>query len=761
LLFFGDTSHVHVSLGRPKVSAAFNLTSDWHRLDGRDASQSKLDNNLANKLFVHVDPHALVVSEDFNIRLKPAEGVAPCNNISVAPCYDLNSVLDPTFTPTGTIWMANDGGVYGNSAFRSPTSTDDGMNWKLGDKLATLGAQYPFAGVALLRKAPALYFGVPDNDNFFSTDGGMTWNDPVTGCGDCGAWFADPAQPNRVLEFARGPGWFIYRNSAAEYPNAKANPKFIPTPTDLGFLPVGGYRPLVLTLKDEAPEPDGDYILIGRNGNGQRALLRTKKLSQITDAADWRATSMDEEAKVFQQGPPFGPAMALATFVQTSGGHKSPVFYVGDGADIDGDGTADYDRDGTNLWKWEKGMSVWQQIVPSPPGTPPKRSAEMARRFFVNPYDSNEIYIIDADAIKRSTDGGTTWLPDTSLDRAVTENGRFGYRVARLTGFSNSIIDAVIKDMVFVPGEPTRFAVGTAGVFLSLDGENWERLLSTRALPGHPTAAYFDPISNPSDRMVYVALGGRGIVRLGPVRTADLSLTKTDSPNPVITGENLTYMVTVTNNGPDTATSVIVTDNLPAETTFASCSSTGGGICGGSGNNRTVTFTSLAPGESETIIFVATVNCSVADRTVISNTATVRSSTPDPNLDNNSATATTTASNPPPTISGASANPSVLWPPNHKLVNVTVNYTVTDNCPLPPNSCTLSVISNEPINGTGDGNTSPDWIILDAHHVQLRAERAGNGDGRIYTIGITCVDSGRNSSHKHVDVTVPHDRGRR
>jgi hypothetical protein len=101
-----------------------------------------------------------------------------------------------------------------------------------------------------------------------------------------------------------------------------------------------------------------------------------------------------------------------------------------------------------------------------------------------------------------------------------------------------------------------------------------------------------------------------------------------------------------------------------------------------------------------------------------------------------------------------------LWPPNHRLVDVPVNYNVTDNCPLPANSCTLSVTSNEPINGTGDGNTSPDWIILDAHHVQLRAERAGNGNGRIYTITITCTDSAGNSSSRSLTVSVPHDRAR-
>ena len=143
---------------------------------------------------------------------------------------------------------------------------------------------------------------------------------------------------------------------------------------------------------------------------------------------------------------------------------------------------------------------------------------------------------------------------------------------------------------------------------------------------------------------------------------------------------------------------------------------------------------------------VANVSCSVSDGTVISNTATVNSFTPDPDTTNDSATAPTTVSNPPPTITNATADPSVLWPPNHRMVNVTVSYDVTDNCPLPPGSCTLSVTSNEPVLGHGSGNTSPDWIVLDDHHVLLRAEREGGGNGRIYTITITCTDSGGNSS---------------
>lgn len=103
-----------------------------------------------------------------------------------------------------------------------------------------------------------------------------------------------------------------------------------------------------------------------------------------------------------------------------------------------------------------------------------------------------------------------------------------------------------------------------------------------------------------------------------------------------------------------------------------------------------------------------------------------------------------------PIISGESANPSVIWPPNKKMVLVTVNYTTSDNCDPNPLSV-LSVSSNE--------GTSADWQIVDAHHVNLRADRAGNGNGRIYTIEITSTDASGNSTSKTVLVTVPHDQG--
>ena len=487
LLFFGDTSHVHVSLGRPRVTSNFGLTSNWHRLDGRDASQSKLDNDLANKLFVHVDPHAFAVSKDFNIRLKPAEGVD-------FP-YNLNSVLDFDKPILGTIWMANDGGVY--------RSNDGGMTWKLGDKLATLQPSSLFAGVSVAGKPPALYFGVPDNDNYFSLDGGNTWSDPVTGCGDCGAWFANPALPDRVIEFNRGPSLSLYINEAGGYPNAgdEAQRHEIPLPDESGTArALKGYRPLILTTQDDKKAlSDTDFVLIRLNLAPEimGRLLRTMKLSEVSSQDDWNTTS---GPTVFQQGPDFTAGMKSVDVVQVSGGHENPVFYVGDPDSSNG------------LWKWTNGLSSWQPIVPAKDG-----SAKIARRFFVNPFNPKEIYIIDEGAIKRSLDSGLHWDLDSELDRAVTENGRYRYDVTRISGNSNSAPNAVIKDMIFVPNEPTRFAVGIAGVFFSLDGKNWERLLSTRALPGHPASAYFDPISNPSDRALYVAIDGRGLLRISPI----------------------------------------------------------------------------------------------------------------------------------------------------------------------------------------------------------------------------------------------------
>jgi hypothetical protein len=109
-----------------------------------------------------------------------------------------------------------------------------------------------------------------------------------------------------------------------------------------------------------------------------------------------------------------------------------------------------------------------------------------------------------------------------------------------------------------------------------------------------------------------------------------------------------------------------------------------------------------------------------------------------------------------PAVSAVSLSTTSLWPPNHAMVDVSVNYSATDNCSAA--SCVLDVSSNEAINGSGDGNTATDWQVVDAHHVRLRAERAGNGNGRIYTLTLTCTDAAGNKIIRSATVMVAHNK---
>jgi hypothetical protein len=113
----------------------------------------------------------------------------------------------------------------------------------------------------------------------------------------------------------------------------------------------------------------------------------------------------------------------------------------------------------------------------------------------------------------------------------------------------------------------------------------------------------------------------------------------------------------------------------------------------------------------------------------------------------------------PPDIHSVTADPASLWPPNHQLRPVAVGVDVSDICDAQPACEIVSVTSNEPVNGQGDGDTSPDWQITGDLTVALRAERSGTGDGRAYTITVRCTDDSGNSSMKSVEVTVPRDQG--
>jgi hypothetical protein len=113
----------------------------------------------------------------------------------------------------------------------------------------------------------------------------------------------------------------------------------------------------------------------------------------------------------------------------------------------------------------------------------------------------------------------------------------------------------------------------------------------------------------------------------------------------------------------------------------------------------------------------------------------------------------------PPTIDFISVSKSYLWPPNHRMHDVMVMAEATDICDSAPVCYVYDVTSDEPINGTGDGNTEPDYEIVADNMVRLRAERAGPQDGRVYTIHVRCEDASGNSADGTIEVIVPHDRG--
>lgn len=119
--------------------------------------------------------------------------------------------------------------------------------------------------------------------------------------------------------------------------------------------------------------------------------------------------------------------------------------------------------------------------------------------------------------------------------------------------------------------------------------------------------------------------------------SSDLSVTNTASPVPVQATANITYTQVVTNNGPSTATSVTLTNVLPANTTAVSLTGTAGWTC--TLATLICTDTSLAPSTSGTITYVVKVNTGVGAGTAINETTTVSSAATDPVVTNNSATA--------------------------------------------------------------------------------------------------------------------------
>lgn len=112
-----------------------------------------------------------------------------------------------------------------------------------------------------------------------------------------------------------------------------------------------------------------------------------------------------------------------------------------------------------------------------------------------------------------------------------------------------------------------------------------------------------------------------------------------------------------------------------------------------------------------------------------------------------------------PRITSLSASPAVLWPANHKMVNVTLTPIASDAVGVTSLKI-VSVTSSEPDNGCGDGDTPNDIQITGNLTLKLRAERDGRRTGRTYTIVVEARDAAGNATRSTVTVSVPKSQGK-
>ena len=165
-------------------------------------------------------------------------------------------------------------------------------------------------------------------------------------------------------------------------------------------------------------------------------------------------------------------------------------------------------------------------------------------------------------------------------------------------------------------------------------------------------------------------------------KSANLSIVKVDMTDPVIAGEVLTYQIKVSNAGPSEAENVVVTDNVPANTTFVGASPE----CSLGGSTVTCQLGTVAAGATENVFISVRVNQNTPNGTTITNTATVGSTTPDPNSANNSSTATTTANQSALNPTDLSIDKTDTPDPVIAGQNLTYALTVTNNGPAPATS---------------------------------------------------------------------------
>jgi uncharacterized repeat protein (TIGR01451 family) len=256
---------------------------------------------------------------------------------------------------------------------------------------------------------------------------------------------------------------------------------------------------------------------------------------------------------------------------------------------------------------------VWIAIVPD------------GKYAYVTNGGSGSVSVI---ATKTNTVIATITVNTGPFGAAATPDGKFVY-VANSGSNNVSVINTATNQVVATVGagsSPLHVAITPDGAYayVSNIGSNNVSVISTA--------------TNTVVKTITVGSAPIGVA-VTP-NSADLAIAQSASPNPVASGSNLTYTLTIQNNGPADAASVAVTDVIPSGTSFVSATTTLG-HCGLPSKNGTLTCTmsTLSNAASATITLV--VNVSVPSGSLINNTAKVKATTFDPLSANNSSVLTT------------------------------------------------------------------------------------------------------------------------
>ena len=385
------------------------------------------------------------------------------------------------------------------------TSSDCGATWVDGNRgLHALDIR----GLAGTVEAghTDLYVGAQDNGLYFSQDGAVTWSRPVGA--DVYNVYADHNSPADVLyRQCFGCGDVL---AGAHLAGAG------------GFSDPPGNIPVTAVAAQFGPD---SYIFLTNDG-GTPAL--------------WTVyVTTDSGGTWNQMGP--SPLPGNPGEVKASGSAATPTFYlrlnVGGQLRI-------YSL--TGALDNTASLTLVSSGLNTPTGA-----------WGVDPSDPNLLYVTDigTNQMMFTTDGGGQWDPDPALTNLVTRGGVYRFN-PNMGAMPRAVAYDQNSDMIMV-------GTRTSGLFASVTGgEAWFSIRGAEGLP-----LYLDFFFDESNGSVYAATRGRGIWMID-VPLANLSITKSDAPDPVIAGEKLWYDIAVHNSGPDEATGVVVLDTLPLGVTY-------------------------------------------------------------------------------------------------------------------------------------------------------------------------------------------------